>query len=300
MNLSIVIVSYESYHLIEKIILATQNKFEVIVIENSLDINLKNKLETKYTNIQVIIPSKNLGYAKSINLGLKKAKNKFVFFMAADVEISTKSFTELSNLVDTFNDFTMLAPTYFNEKIYKNYVFKKKDLGKKIRKINDYNLIEVEEIDGAAFIINKNKIDTNEIMDEKFFLYYESSDLCLRFRKEGKKLFVVDNCKFIHYGTKSSHPDIKIDIQISRNWHYCWSKFYFFNKHFGYFTGIRKTLPNLRKALTMCFINFLKNDKHLFKLHKAELSGLINSYFLKKSFYRILKDKKLEKIRKVD
>ena len=82
-----------------------------------------------------------------------------------------------------------------------------------------------------------------------------------------------------------------LDIRICRNWHYCWSKFYFLRKHHGYFYGIRKTLPNLIRALKSCFINFLKNDIESFKLHKAELSGLINSYFLRKSSYRPLQDK---------
>jgi len=31
------------------------------VIENSLDVELKNELEGKYDNVKVIIPSKNIG-----------------------------------------------------------------------------------------------------------------------------------------------------------------------------------------------------------------------------------------------
>ena len=291
MNLSIVIVSYNSAHLIEKLILSIPKDFEIIIIENSLDINLKDKLEKIYKNVQIIIPEKNLGVGKATNIGLKKSKNNFVFCLSPDVEVSKECFMQMLNIVHRFEDFTMLAPTYFDEKINKNYKFNKNHSNKKIKTIDKFNLIEVDEIDTAAVIINKSKIDNIEIYDENFFLYFENIDLCLRLIEENKKLYVVDNLKFIHYGTKSSNPEMVLDIKICRNWHYCWSKFYFLRKHHGYLYGIRKTLPNLIRALKSCFINFLKNDIESFKLHKAELSGLINSYFLRKSSYRPLQDK---------
>ena len=53
---------------------STENKFEIIIIENSLDMLLKKKLESKYNNLEVFVPEKNLGFAKAVNLGIKKAK----------------------------------------------------------------------------------------------------------------------------------------------------------------------------------------------------------------------------------
>ena len=125
MNFSIVIVSYNSAHLIEKLILSIPKDFEIIIIENSLDINLKDKLEKIYKNVQIIIPEKNLGVGKATNIGLKKSKNNFVFCLSPDVEISKECFVQILNIVHQFKDFTMLAPTYFDEKINKNYKFNK-------------------------------------------------------------------------------------------------------------------------------------------------------------------------------
>ena len=45
MNLSFVIVSFKSFHLIEKQIQSIENNHQIIVVENSLDKNLKEKLE---------------------------------------------------------------------------------------------------------------------------------------------------------------------------------------------------------------------------------------------------------------
>ena len=75
-TLTIVYSAYQSHNLLNKVIRKLPKKYKILIIENSLDKNLKNTLEKKYKNVEVIIPEKNLGLAKSYNLGLKKAKTK--------------------------------------------------------------------------------------------------------------------------------------------------------------------------------------------------------------------------------
>ena len=82
--LTIVYSAYQSHALLNKVIKKLPKKYRILIIENSLDKNLKNTLEKKFKNVEVIIPKKNLGLAKSYNLGLKKAKTKFVFLNNPD------------------------------------------------------------------------------------------------------------------------------------------------------------------------------------------------------------------------
>ena len=88
-------------------------------------------------------------------------------------------------------------------------------------------------------------------MDEKIFLYFENTDLCLRLKKNKQKLYVIENLKFEHSGGQSSHPSYEKQILICRDWHYCWSKFYFYYKHYNYFFAFRKTLPNLIRSIRL-------------------------------------------------
>jgi N-acetylglucosaminyl-diphospho-decaprenol L-rhamnosyltransferase len=291
MNLSIVIVAYKSAHLLDKVIQDIPKSFEILIIENSLDQNLKDKIEKKYSNTKVIIPDKNLGLGKAMNIGINSAKNNFVWCLCPDVKISTSCYMEFFKLLENFNDFTLISPTYYDENIHKNYKTITTNKKKEINKILKYELIEVDEIDFATVIINKSKVDLEEIMDENIHLYFENTEVCLRFRKQNKKLFVVNNLKFIHYGTQSSDISLKHEIQLHRNWHYCWSKFYYLRKHFSYLYALRKTLPNMIRAIKKCIFFTIKKDKVNYKLHLAELSGLINSYLLKKSSYRPKLDK---------
>jgi len=286
MNLSFVIVSFKSFHLVEKIIENIPRENEVIIIENSLDTNLKKKIEKSYHNVQVVVPKKNLGYGGGLNLGINKSKNKNVMCMVADISFKKECILEILNILDIFSDFSILTPGYPDEGIYKNYPLNKSKKIKSIRILNN-SLKEVDEINGSIMIINKEKFTNKEIFDENIFLYFEDTDLCLRVKKNNEKIYIIENLKFSHHGQKSSHFLLQDEVLKSRSWHYCWSKFYFYKKHFSYFFAFRKTLPNFIKSIKYCVYYKIKKNNFKFQLHKHELLGLLNAYFLKKSSFRI-------------
>ncbi len=286
MNYSVVIVSYHSFHLIENLIKSFDQSYNIIVIENSRDFELKKKIEEKYSNVNIVIPETNIGFGPGINLGLKLSKNQFVLCLVADVEISKEAVNDLSKCLDDFQNFAIISPTFFNEDNYKNYeIYSEKKESIKLN-FSKFGLKEVDRVDGAAFIVNKSKFENIGFMDEKFFFYFEQEDLCLRINKNKEKIYVCDKIKFSHKGLASSHSSVIKKVQLVRNWHYSWGKFYFYKKHYGYYVGIRKTLPNFIRSLRLVIINYLKHKPEEVLLHKAILKGLINSYLLKKSFYR--------------
>ena len=65
-NLSVVIVSYKSEHVIENCINSIGSEIEIIIIENSNNIEFKKKIENKYKNVKCILSRENLD--ASINL----------------------------------------------------------------------------------------------------------------------------------------------------------------------------------------------------------------------------------------
>ena len=74
---------------------------------------------------------------------------------------------------------------------------------------------------------------------------------------------------------------------VLRNWHYCWSKFYYYKKHYGYFAGIFKTMPNFLRAIKNVIVSIFKLEFSKTKYFHAEISGLFFSYLNFQSFYRI-------------
>ena len=283
MSLTIVIVTFKSQHLIIDLLKSIPKKYNVLIIENSKDLELKTKIESNFNNVKVIIPKENLGYAGGINYGVNIASTKYVFCLVADVIFESQTFYLLEEIVKKI-DFTIVAPTFKDESVYKNYI-EHEDKNFKPFEIKDFQILQVKEVDGAAFIVNKNKFKGN-IMDDKIFMYFENTDMCFNILKNGGKIFVLLNLKFDHLGLQSSEEKYMLEIRKNRNWHYCWSKFYFYKKNYNYFYALSKITPNFLRALNTLIKARIKRDMQTYLNSEAEISGIINSVLNKKSSYR--------------
>ena len=283
-DLTLVFSSYQSQHLLKKILSQFHKNYKIIIIENSQDLNVKLSLEKKFNNVEVIVPDENLGLAKSYNLGIKKAKTKYVFLNNPDMIITNQSVKNLILCAKKIKNFGAISPIFKDEKMYKNYkIFsKKKKINSKI--IKKFNIIEVDLLDNNL-LINKKNIQ-KIIFDENFFLFFETFDFTSRLLKNGKKLYAVKKIKFHHLGA-SSLP-LKFDnlVKKTRSFHYNWSKFYYLRKKFNYFHALRKVFPNIIRALKKIIINLFKMDVENIKLNLLELMGLFTAIFLIRSFFR--------------
>ena len=284
MNLSVIIISYQSNHLLKKILINFPKKYQIIIVDNSR-LEITKRLEKKFKNTEVVLPSNNLGYAKAFNLAFKRCKNDFVLTLTPDVLINKNLIIQLEKFLKKFKTFTLIAPEFKNQKIYKNYVpFDKKNSAK--LNYNKFNLKKVKEIDWCFCIINKKKLKKPNILDENFFMYFETTDLCKRLSQLNHKMLVIENLKFDHIGTGSTKKRYNNEILINRNWHYTWSKFYFFRKHNSYLYALKKILPNIYQNFIGMFLSSIMLNFLDFKRHKASLAGALSAVFLKKSYYR--------------
>ena len=102
---TIVFLSLHSETHIKRLVSSIEKKYPIIVIENSLNIELKKELEEKFDNVKVIIPPKNIGISAGYNLGIKESKTDFVFLNPADVALSNKCLSDLEECVSTIDDF---------------------------------------------------------------------------------------------------------------------------------------------------------------------------------------------------
>jgi hypothetical protein len=105
-------------------------------------------------------------------------------------------------------------------------------------------------------------------------------------------MLVSKNIKFTHQGTSSVNKLFSFEIILSRNWHYSWSKYYFFKKHYGVFFALKKIFPNFLRSIKKIFIyKFLLKDTKKFQFALAELKGIIQSVLSKPSDYRPFENK---------
>ena len=178
-EITFIIVSFKSRKVIFNCIDSLPRFSNIIVIENSQDKELKRELETKYDNIEVIL-SDNLGMGTSNNIGIKKSNTKFAFVLNPDVIFKENAIYQIIENLKLIEDFSILSPINDNEN-FPNY-----EINNNYSYINE-NIIEVDKIDGFSMLINKSKFNDQNFFDEKFFLYLENADLCLRQKKIKEK-----------------------------------------------------------------------------------------------------------------
>ena len=285
---TIVFLSFHSETHVRRLISDIEKKYPIIVIENSLNIKLKKELEEKFDNVKVIIPPKNIGISAGYNLGIKESKTNFVKLTSVDINLSNKSLEDLEGCVSKIKDFAILAPTYDDETIYKNYtIWNSENLDDNFtdETFKKYNIKEVDFAEND-FIISKKNFSDIGFFDENIFMYYETMDLCKKARAADKKIYVSQKIKFTHYGSQSVSSKFSDQYYLNRSWHYNWSKFYYFKKNFGYFFALKKVCPNLLRTLKRLLISKIYNKKIEYSLRKAELLGIITSVFNKPSDYR--------------
>ena len=177
----------------------------------------------------------------------------------------------------------MLAPIIANSNELNYGFFNKK---KNNFEISDF--FEVDYIKGFAMFFNKKKFSKINFFDENIFLYLEEIDLCKRLNLIHEKIYLIPKAKIKHLGGRSHGEEFNLDMEISRNWHWMWSNFYYNHKHFGKFQAYKSTVFLFAKSIIkMIFYLFLNKKK--FFINKARFLGLLNSYLGKKSFYRPFK-----------
>tara|TARA_B100001057_G_C22745428_1_gene909566 strand:+ start:281 stop:1177 length:897 start_codon:yes stop_codon:yes gene_type:complete len=286
-NLTVVIVTFKSEHVIHDCIQSIPDKVEIIVVDNSNDKKFKESLEKRYHNVRCILSSKNLGMGAGNNLGLKNVETDFALILNPDVTLEKDAIDEIMLSLDHLSNFSLLAPIS-NSKRYPNYKIDKK-MG---HSYNEKKPFKVKSIDGFAMFFNLKKINKYQTFsdsgyfDENIFMYLENDDLCKRLIDIGEDIFIVPTSKINHLGAQAVNKKFKEEIELSRNWHWIWSKFYFNKKHFGFFPAIIDGLPTLISALIKYFFYSILLNKRKKNIYRNRVSGFVNSLLGKKSWYR--------------
>ena len=265
MDLTIVIVSFKSEDILHRCIKSIDKKYPIIVVENSIDNKLKLDLEHKYQNVNCILPKENLGYGGGNNLALSKVTTNFALILNPDVILEENSIENFFITVNKVPNFGIIAPISANER-YDNFNHEK-----------DLNIKEVENVKGFAMFLNMKNLEKSNFFDDNFFLYLEEIDLCKRVRLMDVKIFIDPSIKVEHFGGTSHNSEINKPMELSRNWHWMWSSFYFNKKHYGYLSALIKIFPKFFSSLFKFIFYLIIFKKNKSDIYKHRLLGIINS-----------------------
>ena len=279
-DVTFLIVTFKCEESIHKCINSIPEKYHILVIENSADNFFKSALEKKYNNVKCILTGENLGFGKANNIGLNLVQSKYTFLINPDVLLTSNTIEQLIHYSHKIKDFALLAPVS-NDLEDKNYSSYKK----KLSTVNKSEYLEVDSIRGFAMFFNMSKFKSIGFFDEKIFLYFEEDDLCRRVRNLNQKIYVIFSSKITHAGGQSHNKEFNEEMDLSRHWHHMWSYYYYNKKHFTFLYALLITFDKIISYfMRVLFYTLLFNKNK--KKYKQRLSGLLNSYMGKSSWYR--------------
>tara|TARA_Y100001935_G_scaffold183847_1_gene152455 strand:- start:515 stop:1207 length:693 start_codon:yes stop_codon:yes gene_type:complete len=220
------------------------------------------------------------------NLGLKHCNTDYALILNPDVILENNTIEELIIASNKIDSFAILAPL-INSDTNLNY----KLIDKKIN-IDLNNPFTVSSVDGFAMLLNVKKLNQLDsfknfkFFDENIFLYLENDDLCKRLIQNNENIFIIPKSKINHLGAKAVSFKFSDSIELSRNWHWIWSKFYFHKKHSNYLTALIYGFPSFFSAILkyLFYLITLNSKRRALYLHRA--LGYLNAAIGKKSYYR--------------
>ena len=93
-NLTFIIVTFKSEHIIHECIKSLPQKSKIIIIENSNNLELKKDLEDRYPMIKVVVQENN-GMGSANNKGIELCKTDYAFVINPDVKFYNNTVHEL-------------------------------------------------------------------------------------------------------------------------------------------------------------------------------------------------------------
>jgi GT2 family glycosyltransferase len=234
LDLSIIVVTYNSGSCISKCLAsiwtyANGISYEVIVVDNN-SIDGTPQLVSEFSEVKLIRNDVNEGFAAANNRALKTAVGKNVLILNPDMVLSEKT-----KLVQAMN-YLQISPKvglvslkllYENGKVQESarkfpsaftFLIRGLKLGKFFYRFSFYRSkffdagaeqgpVEVDWVIGAFMLTSKEKMEKVGGFDNKYFMYYEDADLCLRYRKRGYKIVYLPYLSAIHsYQRESAKP----------------------------------------------------------------------------------------------
>ena len=269
-QLTVVIVTFKSEAKILDCLSSIGDQANIIVVENSKNNLLKNKLEKKFSNLKCILTGENLGYATANNIGLKLVKTKYALVLNPDTILDKSAIKNFLNRAEQIKEFWLMGPANDQNTILE---------------FNEDDFMEVNNLKGFAIFFNLSKFK-EFFFDENFFLYFEEIDLCERVKINKGKIYLDQKIKISHQGSQSVSNLDKFELEKNRNWHWMWSTFYYHKKYKGFFQALIIIFPKFLSALLKTIFYsaiFYKNKRDIYF---CRLSGIFNSIIGKKSWYR--------------
>jgi GT2 family glycosyltransferase len=184
-EVSLIIIHYNTFNLLKeqlKLFIFSQKnknfKNQIIVVDNnSLREDEKEKLKFLFKEVDFIFNKKNEGFGRGVNLGVKQAKFENILILNPDILLTQElmadflkkfeksGFNAVSPKPDSI-DYQKPLPSFFS--LLAEFTF--------FKKIISLNFFKSKTLTGGCLLIKKETFNKINGFDPDYFLWFEDSD----------------------------------------------------------------------------------------------------------------------------
>ena len=268
MNLSIVIVTYNSAALIGKLLDQLQLEIrgegqllpiEVVLVDNASRDGTAELVGRNYPWVRLLASSANLGFAAGNNLAARNANGKYLLLLNPDAIPALGSIQrgialmdahpqvglgggELLDLVGTPQPSARMFPTLRDELFTLSGLAARFPRNKYLSRMdrrwaNHEAEAQVDWIPGAFVFIPRKTFEKAGGFDERFFMYYEEVDFCRRLHANGYTVQYWPELKAMHIGGASAKTVENARVSRTGSQLESWrmrSALLYYRKHHGF------------------------------------------------------------------
>jgi len=213
--------------------------FEVIVVDNASSDGSLALAGKEFPRTKFIRNAENEGFGRANNRAARESRGEFLLFLNTDVILRPGTLEPLLEEMRVHPSTGIAAPalvgaggrsqvsfggrvTFFTELLRK--MFLNRMIARRLRK--DRRRREVRWLSGAFLLARRSAFLESGGFDERFFLYFEDIDLCLRILAGGWKVVFLPLAESFHRGgvTTAARP-------LRSRLEYRKSQVYFYKKH---------------------------------------------------------------------
>ena len=252
MTLSIVIVAYNSVAVISECLESLRRNirdlpYEIIIVDNHSNDDTVKIIREGFPEVKIIENSRNEGFGRANNAGIKHSTGEFIAFVNADIKMMDGVFHQILGIFESRPDVGIIGTQLYNAdgtpqkscfkfpNLFRRIVFLLPVYQLYIRNrtiptpIQEFR--EVEYVMGAFMTVRRKVIeDIGGGFDKTIFMYHEEMDFCYSARARGWKVILCAGERVIHYGGHHENPDNqRVFIEGNK------SLLYFYWKHYGMF-----------------------------------------------------------------
>lgn len=204
---------------------AGQTSADFIVVDNASRDSSLNGVAERHPEVQVVLNSRNLGYGRACNQGLRHTSAAFVCFLNPDLIPAPGSLDEMFGAMSADPQIGVLGPRLNNPdgSIYPScrvvpnisiavghailgLISQNNPFTRKYQLLDESHSDqrEVDWVSGAAMMVRRAAFEAVGGFDEGYFMYVEDVDLCSRLREAGWKAVYFPKAEMLHHVAGSS------------------------------------------------------------------------------------------------